>query len=602
MYLDEPDERHVVIDIEGDDLLPNVKNIWTVIVRSVVRPNEYKVCRTREQLLAALPQGYIVIGHNFLSYDAPALRKVWGVDIPNSRIIDTLVMSFLYWPKMPGGHSLEAYGERFGVAKDLFNDFSRWSQQLEDRCIVDTEINLRAYNNLRTKMRKVGFSDKSLYIEHRVRFIIDKQERRGFYFDVPRAEILLARLRQEQATHEDFIHQLFPPQLVVLNEFKNAYKKDGSFTKRFLEHREQYVELEINANGGYLAKGWQEFNIGSPPQRLQKLLSLGFIPTKLTKGGNPSVDEESLVEFAKESGIREVQAIADWLVLGARSSMLESWLGFVGPDSRIHGRVMSCGAGSRRMTHNSPNSANIPSNDVKYGKDVRSLWTATPGLVEVGYDAKAAQMRCFAHLLPDPANGRRFYDTEFCKDPHQENADLIGVSRKIVKNVFYANMFGAYPKKLATTAGMVGKTKELVEYGTWIQNELYRVTPGLKEATLQAQAEFNATAEHWLRCPDGGFVRAPSEHSALNYKIQPAEACLMKQAMIFIEDRTFATGIEQWKVGDVHDEGQHETQPRSGDELGKICVQAIRDAGEELSFRVPTDGDYKVGANWAECH
>jgi hypothetical protein len=254
------------------------------------------------------------------------------------------------------------------------------------------------------------------------------------------------------------------------------------------------------------------------------------------------------------------------------------------------------------MTHNSPNSANIPSNDVKYGKDVRSLWTATPGLVEVGYDAKAAQMRCFAHLLPDPANGRRFYDTEFCKDPHQENADLIGVSRKIVKNVFYANMFGAYPKKLATTAGMVGKTKELVEYGTWIQNELYRVTPGLKEATLQAQAEFNATAEHWLRCPDGGFVRAPSEHAALNYKIQPAEACLMKQAMIFIEDRTFSAGIEQWKIGDIHDEGQHETQPRSGDRLGKICVQAIRDAGEELSFRVPTDGDYKIGANWAECH
>ena len=63
------------------------------------------------------------------------------------------------------------------------------------------------------------------------------------------------------------------------------------------------------------------------------------------------------------------------------------------------------------------------------------------------------------------------------------------------------------------------------------------------------------------------------------------------------------TGFQRLQeIGDIHDEGQHETQPRSGDELGKICVQAIRDAGEELSFRVPTDGDYKVGANWAECH
>lgn len=602
MYLTPLDERYVVIDIEADNLLHKVKNIWTVIVRSCVRPNEYKICRTREQLLAALPQGYIVVGHNFLSYDAPVLRKVWGIDIPNDRIIDTLVMSYLYWPKIPGGHSLESYGTRFGLAKDMFNDFSRWSEELEKRCIIDTELNLRVFTNLRTKMLKVGFSEKSIYIEHRVRAIIDKQEERGFYFDVVNSHVLLAKLREEQVQYEEFIHQLLPPQLVVLGEFKQAFKKDGSHTKRFMEHREQYVELDINVDGSYLAKGWKEFNIGSPAQRLEKLLSMGFIPTKTTKGGNPSVDEESLVEFAKESGIKEVQAIADWLVVNGRANMLESWQGFVREDNRIHGRVNSCGAGSRRMTHNSPNSANIPSNDVKYGKEVRSLWMATPGLVEVGYDAKAAQMRCFANLLPNPENGRRFYDTEFCPDPHQENADLIGIKRKPIKNVFYANMFGAYPKKLATTAGMVGKTKELIEYGTWIQNELYRVTPGLREATLAAQAEFNATVEHWLRCPDGGFVRAPSEHSALNYKIQPSEACLMKQAMIFIEDRTFEAGIEQWKVCDVHDEGQHECHKKDAETLGKLMVKAIQDAGEELNFRVPTDGNYMIGSNWSECH
>lgn len=602
MYLIEPDERHVVIDIEANDLLDKVNRIWTVIVRSVVRPGEFTRCHTPNELRAALPANYIVIGHNFLSYDAPVLRKIWGFDIPNDRIIDTLVLSWLYWPKMPGGHSLEVYGERFGFAKDLFNDFTQFSIELENRCIVDTELNLKVYNALRTKMRKVGFSEKSCAIEHKIRHIINLQQERGFYFDIPRAHGLLAKLLDEKRKHEEFIHQLFPPELVVLGDFKQAFKKDGTHTANFERHKEQYNRLDINVDGSYKALGPKSFNIGSPIQRLEKLLSLGFKPTKLTKKGAPSVDEESLIDFAKESGIKEVSAIADWLVLSGRSSMLTSWLELVGDDSRIHGRVFSCGAGSRRMTHSSPNSANVPSNDVKYGPDVRSLWMATPGLVEVGYDAKAAQMRCFAHFLPDPSHGQRFYDTTICADPHQENADLIGIARKPVKNVFYANMFGAYPKKLATTAGRIGTKRELEEFGTWIREELYRVTPGLKDATLAAQAEFNSTPEHWLRCPDGGYVRGTSEHAALNYKIQPAEACLMKQASIFIYERTIELGLENWKIGDIHDEGQHETHPRSGDALGQVCVEAIRDAGEELNFRVPMAGDYKKGANWAECH
>src|SRR6185312_6241832 len=61
------------------------------------------------------------------------------------------------------------------------------------------------------------------------------------------------------------------------------------------------------------------------------------------------------------------------------------------------------------------NSANIPSNEAKYGTECRSLWTVEfpEDQVLLGYDAKSIQMRCFANLLPDPGAGRRYYDTEF---------------------------------------------------------------------------------------------------------------------------------------------------------------------------------------------
>jgi len=305
----------------------------------------------------------------------------------------------------------------------------------------------------------------------------------------------------------------------------------------------------------------------------------------------------------KSSGIPEVQMIADWLVVNGRANMIGTWLNNVGPDSRIHGRVMSCGAASRRMTHSAPNTANIPSNEAKYGEDCRRLWTVEDRINDriVGYDSKSCQMRCFVSALPNPELGRHFWDADICADPHQRNADLIGINRGPVKNVFYANMFGAYPPKLATTAGMVGSKAELSKYGTWIREELYRVTPGLRELTLEAQAEFRRNGG-FLSCIDGGYVRCPSENAALNYKIQPAEAVLMKTAAVLINQRCREQGIEHKKIGDIHDEGQHETSDRSAHPLGKICVQAIRDAGEELGFKVPHDGDYKVGLSWEETH
>jgi len=602
MYLNHADlSKYWVVDIETDDL--DATTVHCIVAENVATDQVlefYGAGMYAEFRKFCSDPSIYYVGHNFISYDGPVCNRLIGTRIANDRIVDTLVLSYLYHPTMPGGHSLEAYGERQGEAKDLFNDFSGFSSQLLARCRKDVKITKRLFLALVRKMRAVGFSEQSCALEHRVRHIIDKQQARGFYFDVPQAMVLQGRLTAIREGFAEPIKEMFPPELVEINRYPYRKLKNGSDTHHYQRHQLQYPKLvHYESDGTYAVFDYEEFNIGSPQQRLRKLLSLGFVPTKLTKGGNPSVDEESLVDFAKESGIKEVGLIADWMVVQARLSMLGSWLDAVNPDdSRIHGRVFSCGAASRRMTHNSPNTANIPSSEAKYGHDVRSLWRASPGLVQVGYDAKSAQMRCFAHLLPDPSLGARFYDG--LSDPHQTNADLIGIGRKPIKNVFYANMFGAFPPKLAVTAGRVGTKKELNEFGTWIQAELYRVTPGLREATERAKAEFRQTKEGWMQCIDGGYVRCPSEHASLNYKIQPLEAVLMKTATVLLDES--ARDLEHYKVGDIHDEGQHEAKPKDAEELGRRAVKAIQDAGEQLGFRVPMDGDFKIGANWATTH
>ena len=618
MYLKHQDlARYWAIDIETDGL--NATRIWCIILRNIatghvdiIASHDGRVGAAWLSWLACHP-GVILVGHNALSFDVPTLNRLTGSTFSLDCVVDTLVLSYLYDPAMArpegikgtaGAHSLEAWGLRLRLPKGDWSDWSQLSDEMLEYCEQDVNIVVTLFLRLTERMRKRGYSERSCKLEHDIRHVIDKQQRNGFYFDIRAAENLYEQLRERERNLAVPIRELFPRTLEPVASYSFRTRMDGSPYSSYDRHVGKYPRIDHRPDGTYTVFDWSEFNIGSPKQRIDKLLSLGFKPTKFTKKGNPQVDEETLIEFAKESGVEQVQMIADWLVLNGRANMINTWMNAVDIfDSRMHGRVMSCGAGSRRMTHNSPNTANIPSNEAKYGHECRSLWTVQDVINDclVGYDAKSAQMRCFAHFLPDPNAGRKYWDQEFCPDPHQLNADLIGILRRPVKNVFYANMFGAYPPKLATTAGFQGTKKEQEAYGTWIREQLYETTPGLRELTEQAQAEFDAN-NGFMECIDGGYVRCPAKNAALNYKIQPAEAVLMKTAAVFIDKRSMERGIEQLKVADIHDEGQHQVRRRQAQEFGELCVQALRDAGEDLNLRVPFDGDFKIGNSWAETH
>jgi hypothetical protein len=61
----------------------------------------------------------------------------------------------------------------------------------------------------------------------------------------------------------------------------------------------QFPEVRVT-EAGYDCYDWVEFNLGSPPQRIEKLLELGWQPVNLTKAGNPKVDEDELLAYAED--------------------------------------------------------------------------------------------------------------------------------------------------------------------------------------------------------------------------------------------------------------------------------------------------------------
>ena len=71
------------------------------------------------------------IGHNIIGFDGPVIKKVLGVDLFKlGKVTDTLILSRLFNPVREGGHSLKAFGEKFGYHKLDFNDFTKFSQEM----------------------------------------------------------------------------------------------------------------------------------------------------------------------------------------------------------------------------------------------------------------------------------------------------------------------------------------------------------------------------------------------------------------------------------------------------------------------------------------
>lgn len=608
MYLPHSREydKYWALDIETDSLDPTkiwcmcIQNIGTGFKQSFIGHDQIK----RFFLELKSSEAYFV-GHNSVSFDCYNINRLIEPDLVDlGKCVDTLVLSYLYDPKIPGGHSLASWGDRFKEAKGDFDQFDQFSEEMLVYCFQDVKITVRLFKALVERMRKMGFSELSCEIEHETRILIDEQQRNGWSFDIPGAQALLSRLRQEQEVLGIGIADLFPARLELAGSYTYRTRADGTPYASYSRHLGEYPEVKLKDDGTYDVFEFRDFNIGSPKQRLERLLEVGYEPVNFTPSGGPKVDEDSLVAFANSASKPEVQAIADWLVLQGRSSMIETWLNNVNyDDGRMHGRVMTCGAGTRRMIHNNPNSANIPKakEKVKYGIECRRLWRATPGRKQVGDDASGLEMRMFAEYLKNDEATRLFIEG----DPHLNNTRNLGLEDHYrdltVKNTFYAYLYGAQDPKLGKTLFPQLAGGEARAAGKRARSILETGTPGLANLVAEIGAEFKGNGGV-LRTIDGGFVRCPAVHAALNYKLQSAGAIVMKKAAILATKEIRRRGLDSYLVGTIHDENQNDSAPKDAEECGKVWVQGIRDAGVSLGFKVPLDGNYTVGDNWSMTH
>ena len=330
----------------------------------------------------------------------------------------------------------------------------------------------------------------------------------------------------------------------------------------------------------------------------------GWEPIELTPDGKPRVDESVLVTLPYP----EAKTLSRYLTIQKRLGQLadgdEAWMKAVASDGRLHGRVNTNGAITGRCTHRSPNMAQIPTD-----KEYRSLFVPSKGKVLVGADASGLELRCLAHFLGKYDGG------EYCRavvegDIHWTNAIAFGLTTDVVQDK-------SNPAHKAARNQAKGAIYALI-YGAG-NEKLGMVLGGNKNTGAKARRNFEAKVPAYLRLKEDvalalstkGFLRGldarplypRSEHAALNTLLQSAGAVVMKQACVnawrAIADPV-KNGVEQ--VASVHDEYQFAVFPDYADKLGNILVCSIRKAGVDFDFRCPLDGEFRVGANWAETH
>ena len=565
------------------DIETNLKHdkIWVCVTKNI-DTKETTVWKAPSGLADYLKDATLIIAHNGIFFDFPILNKLWKTNITRKKVFDTLVASRLLEPTRENGHSLASLGKNIGVNKVDYPKIWEWmtgrrqayegecfdspiDYLLEYYCIRDVDVLADVYCNISDGLTKKEFSQESIALEHDVAAIIAQQEKNGFKLDVPYATVLLANLKGRLAEINEAMQKRWPPYAV----------------ERFSEKTGKRLKDEIVS-----------FNPGSRKQIGEKLQELGWKPKKFTETGQPQVDETTLMNV----DIPEAKLIAEYLLIQKRIAQIESWIEAVKDDGRVHGRVITNGAVTGRMTHHSPNMAQVPNSGSLYGPECRQCWTVEDGMVLVGCDASGLELRMLAHYMKDSAYVKTVTEgsSKEGTDVHTINQKAAGLqTRDQAKTFIYAFLYGAGAAKIGSIVG--GSYRD----GEKLIDSFLAATPAL-QALRSKVARY--AAKGYVPGLDGRKIWVRSEHSALNSLLQGAGAIVMKQALVIFDDKIRKNKWPVKFVANVHDEFQFECLPTIAEDAGKAARMSIIEAGEHFNLFCPLDGEYKIGNNWRETH
>ena len=408
-------------------------------------------------------------------------------------------------------------------------------------------------------------------LEHQVANILTQQELHGWYFDEQEARDLESTLRREVEDTTRILREQYP------------YVAGAVFTPKRNNRTQGYIE-------------------GSPVTRLKELnptsrdhiawilqTHYGWIPSLMTsKSGKPIIDEPVLKDIGTDIALHFLRLLELTKALGMISEGVNAWQKLC-TKSRIHHHC-SVATQTFRCAHRSPNLAQVPSDE-----RFRKLFTASPGLFMVGADLSGIELRMLAHYLARYDEGR-YSQILLTGDIHATNAERIGISRKQVKTVTYAFLYGAGDVKIGHSIDKQLTDDKARRKGKEVRKAYIEAIPGLKELL---EAVHKASERGYVRGLDNRRILVDSRHKSLNYLLQGSAAIIAKRWMVLAHKR-LPESVHQ--LAFVHDELQYECSQSHIEDLKFILEASAEEAGVYYKMRCPVAAESKIGQTWADVH
>ena len=216
----------------------------------------------------------------------------------------------------------------------------------------------------------------------------------------------------------------------------------------------------------------------------------------------------------------------------------------------------------------------------------------------VGADLSGIELRMLSHYLARFDQGR-YADILINGDIHQVNADKIGISRKQVKTVTYAFLYGAGDEKIGHSYDAQLSSVQAKKKGKEIRAAYVNAVTGLGDLL---DAIKKASEKGYIKSIDGRKINIDSPHKALNYLLQSGAGVVAKRWMVINQQTIKSTQLCCSQLAFVHDELQFECAKEHVNDLRTSLEYSATAAGEYYKIRCRIDAESCEGESWAETH